>query len=130
MRTLDIAQLYLRITIGGMLILHNIDNMQNYNEIISQFKDLEGLSSAFWFVALSSLESIAAIMLIIGWRVRFAATILIVQTILSLLVYYQSTTMVNLELKSIYTFLYIYILIAGGGTYSLDRFRGQRTAMM
>ncbi|MFI3248930.1 MAG: DoxX family protein [Rikenellaceae bacterium] len=121
MRTLDIAQLYLRIAIGGMLILHNIGKMQNYNEIISNYPDLEGLPASFWFVVLASLESISAIMLIIGWRVRLAATILIAQTILALLIFFPSPSTENLELNAIYTFIYIYILISGGGVYSMDR---------
>lgn len=120
MRTLDIAQLYLRVTIGGLLILHNIGKMQNYNEVIGSYPNLDGLSGRFLFVALASVECISAIMLIVGWRVRLAATMLIVQTILTLLIYFPSPSFDNLELKAIYTFIYIYVLISGGGSYSLD----------
>lgn len=113
----------------------NVDSTQHwqyakFNEVISLYHDFEGISNRFWFVMLSSFESVAAIMLIIGWRVRTAATILIAQTILTLLIYYPYQSTVNIELKAIYTFIYIYILIAGGGIYSLDRFRSKGTAIL
>ncbi|MFI3288549.1 MAG: DoxX family protein [Rikenellaceae bacterium] len=126
MRTLDIAQLYLRVIVGGMLILHNIDKMQNYNVIISNYPDLDGIAGNFWFVLFASAECISAIMLIIGWHVRLASTILIAQTILTLLIYFPSPSTTNLELNAIYTFIYIYILISGGGAYSLDGIRNSR----
>ncbi len=127
MRTLDIAQLYLRIIIGGMLILHNINKMQNYNEIISNYPSLDGLSGRFWYVVFATLESVSAIMLIVGWRVRLAASILIGGTILTMLIYFPSPSIEDFELKAIYTFIYIYVLISGGGIYSLDSVRNTRS---
>ncbi len=130
MRTIDIAQLYLRIIVGGMIILHNIGKMQNYNVIISNYPTFDGIAGSFWFVVLASAESIAAIMLIVGWRVRLAATILIAETILALLLYFPTPNSINLELHAIYTFIYIYILISGGGTYSLDGIRGGKATIV
>lgn len=120
MRKLDIAQLYLRIIIGGMLILHNIYKMQNYNEVISSYPAIDELSGRFWHVAFATVESVTAIMLIIGWRVRLAASTLIIGTILAMLIYFPSPSAEDFELKAIYTFIYIYVLITGGGLYSLD----------
>lgn len=128
MKRLDIAQLYLRVIIGGVLILHNINKMQNYNEVISNYPMMDGLSGRFWYVVFASLESITAIMLIIGWRVRLAASILIGGTILAMLIYFPSPSMEDFELKAIYTFIYIYILIAGGGLYSFDSVRNGRNS--
>ncbi|MFI3305222.1 MAG: DoxX family protein [Rikenellaceae bacterium] len=120
MRTLDIAQLYLRIVVGGMLILHNIWKYQNYNEIITSYPRLEGLSAALWFTLFAAAECVTALMLVVGWRIRLASVILIVGSILALAVYFPTPSLSDMELQGIYVFIYIYIFIAGGGLYSLD----------
>ncbi len=120
MRTLDIAQLYLRIVIGGMLLLHNIWKYQNYNDIISTYPHLNGFSTAFWFTLFAAVECVTALMLVVGWRVRLASVILIVGSILALAICFPSPSLSEMELQGIYIFIYIYIFIAGGGLYSLD----------
>lgn len=120
MRTLDIAQLYLRISVGGMLLLHNINKFQNYNTIIMEYPQLEGVSSAFWFYLFEGVEAAAAVMIIIGWHIRFATAALIVGTILALTIYFPLPSMVDLELRGVYAFIYIYLFISGGGIYSFD----------
>ncbi len=120
MKTLDLAQLYLRITIGGMLLLHNISKYQSYNLEISQYHNLDGLSAQFWFVFFTAIESITALMLIIGLKVRLAAFVLTIGTILYLTLYFPHAAGYELELQAIYIFIYLYILISGGGIYSYD----------
>lgn len=126
MRTLDIAQLYLRIVVGGMLLLHNIDKQQNYNDIINSYPALDGITGTTWFVAFSVVESIAAIMIIVGWRIRLATTMLIIGTILTLAIYFPQPSSTALELRGIYIFIYIYIFITGGGVYSLESIRDRK----
>lgn len=128
MRTLDLAQLYLRIVIGGMLLLHNIDKQQHYNEIIDSYPSMDGIGGATWFLLFSVVESVAAVMLIVGWRIRLASTALILGTIIAMTLYFPQPSTVTLELRGIYVFLYIYIFIAGGGLYSLDQIRDTKIA--
>ncbi len=120
---LDLAILYLRIAVGGMLLLHNIGNIQRYNILISEYPTWQGITGGVIFGAIMLIESIAAVMLIIGLRVRLAAALLTMQSIFSLLIYHPQPSSSELELGSLYTFIYIYIFIAGGGVYSYDRFR-------
>ncbi|MFI3328254.1 MAG: DoxX family protein [Rikenellaceae bacterium] len=126
MRTLDLAQLYLRIVIGGMLLLHNVAKMQRYNTIIDSYPTWEGLSSGFWFYLFATIQSFAGVMLIIGWHVRLAAAILTAGTILGLAIFFPTPSLSSLEIDALYTFIYIYIFIAGGGLYSLDSIRAVR----
>ncbi len=120
MKSLDSALLYLRIVVGGMLLFHNVGKMQNYNEVISTYNNLDNIAAPAWFVIFAFVECITAIMIIIGWQVRFAASLLILGTIIALALYFPHSSIMNLELNGIYVFLYIYIFISGGGLYSLD----------
>ncbi len=118
---LDLAILYLRIVVGGMLLLHNIGNIQNYNTLVGDYTAWSGLTGSAIFSLIMIVESISAVMLIIGWHVRLASVILIAQSIFSLLIYNPAPSSSELELGSLYTFIYLYIFIAGGGLYAIDR---------
>ncbi|MFR9620516.1 MAG: DoxX family protein [Rikenellaceae bacterium] len=120
MKTLNIAQLYLRITIGGLLLLSNISKFQNYNISLGEYHPLERLSAQFWFILFAAVESATALMLIIGLKVRLAAATLAIGTILYMTIYFPSTSKVEMELHTTYIFIYIYILISGGGLYAYD----------
>ncbi|MFI3258919.1 MAG: DoxX family protein [Rikenellaceae bacterium] len=120
MRTIDTALLYLRIVVGGMLLLHNIGRMQDYNTIIENYHSVEGIASPVWFLLFGLVESVAAVMLIVGWRVRLASIALVVGTILVLTLYFPNASMSEVEIHGIYTFIYIFLFISGGGLYSMD----------
>ena len=45
-RSTDWAVLYLRLFLGGMILLYNIGNIQNYNEIIDSYPPLLFLGGA------------------------------------------------------------------------------------
>ncbi len=122
-KRLDLAILYLRIAVGGMLLLHNIGNLQRYNTLIDGYPSWQGITGGVIFGLIMLIESLSALMLIIGWRVRLAAVLLTAQSIFSLLIYHPLPSSFELELRSLYTFIYIYIFIAGGGLYSYDGFR-------
>ncbi len=126
-KRLDLAILYLRIAVGGMLLLHNIGNLQRYNVLVGDYPTWRGVAGSAIFVLFMLIESLSAVMLITGWRVRLAAVILTAQSIFSMLIYHPLPSTSELELHSLYTFIYIYIFIAGGGLYSFDRFRTKKS---
>ncbi len=117
------SMLYLRIVIGGMLLLRNISKMQSYNELINDYPSMDGIAGGTIFAFFLIVESLSAVMLISGWRVRLASVILIAQSILSLMVYFPYISDVEVELHSIFIFIYVYFFINGGGVYALDRVR-------
>lgn len=120
MRSQYLATLYLRIVVAGALLLHNIGLMQSYNEEIARYPSWDGISGGVLFGVFITIECIAASMLAIGWRVRLASALLVLQGIASLMIHFPTTTGDELELKSIFIFIYIYIFIVGGGFYSFD----------
>ncbi len=122
----DWALLYLRIVVGGALLLHNVAKMQDYNVIISAYSQMWGVSGATWYVVLSGVEVVGAFMLIIGRWVRGASVMLIGGTMWTMILYFKSSTPLFVELQSLYVMIYILFLITGGGYYSMDRVRYYR----
>ncbi len=124
--TSDWALLYLRIIIGGALLLHNVAKMQDYNTIISSYSSMWGIEGATWYIALSVIEVVSAFMLIIGYWVRTAAVVLIMGTVSVMILYFRYSSPIFVELQSLYVMIYILFLITGGGYYSMDRARARR----
>ncbi len=124
--TSDWALLYLRIIVGGALLLHNVAKMQDYNTIISSYSSMWGIEGATWYIALSVIEVVAAFMLLIGFWVRSAAMVLIIGTISVMILYFRHSSPIFVELQSLYVMIYILFIITGGGYYSMDSARARR----
>ncbi len=122
----DWAILYLRILIGGALLLHNVAKMQDYNYIITSYHTLWGIGGATWYVAFSFIEVLCAFCLIMGRWVRLSAVILILGTISGMIVYFGYNSPLLIELNAIYILIYLLFVITGGGFYSLDSTRIKR----
>ncbi|MFR9502883.1 MAG: DoxX family protein [Rikenellaceae bacterium] len=124
--TNDWTILYLRIIVGGALLMHNVAKMQNYNVVIDAYHQLWGMGAATWYVAFSFVEVLCALLLIIGRWVRPTAAMLILGTIASMIIYYGTLSSLTIELNSLYTLIYILFFITGGGYYSFDFARQRR----
>ncbi|MFR9523706.1 MAG: DoxX family protein [Rikenellaceae bacterium] len=116
----DWTVLYLRIILGGVLLLHNVAKVQDYNVVIEAYHQLWGVGGATWYVAFSFIEVVCAFLLIMGRWVRAAAVVLILGTIMGMIIYFGASSPIMIELNSIYILLYLLLLITGGGYYSLD----------
>ncbi len=116
----DWVVLYLRIIVGGALLLHNVAKMQNYNFIIDSYRQLWGVGSATWFVAFAFVEVVCAILLIMGRWVRSAAVVLVLGTAAGMIIYFEARSQQMIELNALYILIYLLLVITGGGYYSLD----------
>ncbi len=119
----DWALLYMRVFIGGILLMHNIGKLQIYNEIVNYYPQISGLSSAATLVVISVVEVVCAALIIIGIRVRAAATVMAVGMFLSMLFFFTDKGIVLDELQFVYMGIYIFLIISGGGTFSYDNCR-------
>lgn len=119
-RNFDIANLYLRLFIGGVVLLHNIGKMQTYNEIIDTFPSLLFDSPTLTFAVFTIAEVAFAMMIMCGLWIRFASFLMALGMFLSIFVVVPTSGMTAGTLQFIYMGIYIFFVIAGGGRYSLD----------
>ena len=119
-RNSDIANLYLRLFIGGVVLLHNIGKMQTYNEIIDTFPSLLFDSPTLTFAVFTIAEVAFAMMIMCGLWIRFASFLMALGMFLSIFVVVPTSGMTAETLQFIYMGIYIFFVIAGGGRYSLD----------
>ena len=119
-RRTDVALLYLRLFIGGVVLLHNIGKMQTYNEIIEGYPALLFDSPTLTFAVFSIAEVAFAMMIMCGLWVRFASFLMALGMFLSIFVVVPTAGMTAGTLQFIYMGVYIFFVIAGGGRYALD----------
>lgn len=119
-RRVDAALLYLRLFIGGVVLLHNIGKMQTYNEIIEGFPALLFDSPTVTFAVFTIVEVAFAMMIMCGLWVRFASFLMALGMFLSIFVVVPTSGMTAGTLQFIYMGIYIFFVIAGGGRYALD----------
>ena len=119
-RRVDAALLYLRLFIGGVVLLHNIGKMQTYNEIIEGFPALIFDSPTVTFAVFTIVEVAFAMMIMCGLWVRFASFLMALGMFLSIFVVVPTSGMTAGTLQFIYMGIYIFFVIAGGGRSALD----------
>lgn len=115
-RCMDWAVLYLRMFAGGALLLHNIGKIQNYDEAVSSYPALPGIGSASMLVIASIAEVLLAVCVVMGVRVRPAALLLALGTVLRMAQYGLAEAGPSLPWLGIFVFL----VISGGGLYAFD----------
>ena len=119
-RRTDFALLYLRLFIGGVVLLHNIGKLQTYNEIIDGYPALLFDSPTLTFAVFSILEVAFAMLIMCGLWVRFSSFLMALGMFLSIFVVVPTAGMTAGALQFVYMGIYIFFVIAGGGRYALD----------
>ncbi len=123
----DIAKLVLRITLGGLLLVHGVTKILHGIDRIAGAVTAAHLP-AFLAYGVYAGEVLAPLMIVIGLWTRPAALIVAVDLIFAVaLVAWPRGALLSpgggwgLELEAFYFLVAIVLLIAGGGKYSLTR---------
>lgn len=119
-RHLDIAVLYMRMFIGGIMLLHNVGKLQTYGRIIDSYPSLLFGSPTVTFAVFMICESAFAVMIMIGFWTRFAAFMMALGMFLSIFVAISASGMIQTTLQFVYMGIFIFLVISGGGRYALD----------
>lgn len=115
----DKSMLFLRLFIGALLFTEAITKSQQYPWLEQEYPTLLGLSGATIVSIVGILETIAGVLLTIGFLTRFTATVMAV-VMFSTLFIFPHQNFDEGELKVVYCAIYITLAIGGGGRYALD----------
>ena len=109
----DIALLLLRIFVG-------IAKIENFSALKANFPDPVGLGAGFSLLLITCAEVGCSLLVIVGLVTRLAVIPLIVGMCVAAFLTFPGFTMAASELALLYLSIYITLLIAGPGEYSLD----------
>lgn len=120
----DIGILLLRLFIGVRLIYGVQDNILDWDRMI-EFKDFLQ-QFHFPFPLVSAVVSvyaqfIAGLLILIGWKIRWAAVLMIINFLVALVMVHRGQTFEQITPPLAIFFCGLLFLFTGAGRYSLDK---------
>ena len=125
-RFIDRAILFLRLFVGTLIALHIIDKLQTYNFVLTGYPALLFESSWATFVIFTFLEALFAVMIILGYGLRFAAFIMSLGMFVEIFIIYPSLGWLGVERQILYIGIYVTLVLSGGGRYALESHLNRR----
>ena len=120
-KNIDLSLLILRIAGGTMMLVHGIDKFSPlFGSEPIQFPDPIGLGATTSLALAVFAEVVCAALLIVGLFTRFAAIPLLITMMVAILLIHMSDPFERQELPLLYAVIYLVILIAGAGKFSID----------
>ena len=118
----DVAILFLRLFIGGVMVLHIVGKMQAYDNILLTYHRILGLDATTSFAVITILEGLFAAMIILGVATRFASAMMLIVVAMSIAeaLLAETPDVVTAKLNFVYMGIYITLLISGGGRYAFN----------
>lgn len=118
----DVAILFLRLFIGGVMLLHIVGKMQVYDNILLTYHRILGLDAATSFAVITILEGLFAAMIILGVATRFASAMMLIVVAMSIAEALLNDTpdVATAKLNFVYMGIYITLLVSGGGRYAFN----------
>lgn len=120
-KNIDLSLLILRIAGGALMLTHGIGKIAPlFGSDPIQFPDPIGLGATTSLALTVFAEVVCAALLILGLATRFAAIPLLITMLVAVFVVHIADPFANQELPLLYASIYLVILIAGAGKFSID----------
>lgn len=120
-KNVDIILLVLRITIAALMLTHGLPKM---NALLSdepiQFAAVFGFSPAVSLGLTVFAEVFCSVLILAGFGTRLAAIPLIITMAVAAFLIHATDPFGKQEMPILYLLIYVVLLIAGSGRYSLD----------
>lgn len=114
--------LALRILFGGLLLMHGLQKLNNFESLSSSFPDPLGVGSNISLGLAVFGEVVCSLGCIFGALYRLALIPMIFTMCMAFFVIHQGDPFTAKELAFVYLIVLILMYIAGPGRYALDRF--------
>lgn len=122
----SVGLLILRTAFGCLMLVHGIQKVMSFSDLVEQFPDPIGLGSQFSLVAAMGAEIGCSLLLILGLGTRLAAIPLAFTMLVALFVVHANDPWKIKELAAVYLCVYVSLMFTGAGKFSLDRLLFQK----
>lgn len=118
--TTSIGLLVLRVGFGALMMVHGVEKLLGYSDLVSKFPDPIGLGGQVSLIAAIGAELVCSVLLIVGFGTRLATLPLIFTMLVALFVVHGSHEWSVKEKSALYLAAYVPLIITGPGVFSLD----------
>lgn len=119
-RNQDLALLLLRLAGGGFMLTHGWSKLLKLLDGNFQFADPIGLGPAASLVLAVFAEVVCSILIIVGFKGRFASVFLIITMLVAAFIQHGGDPWRKQEFPLLYAFVFIAIFLMGTGKYGID----------
>ena len=119
-RNEDLALLILRLAGGGFMLTHGFPKLQRILEGNWKFADPIGLGPEISLVLVVFAEFICAIMLLVGFKARFASIFLMFTMLVAAFIQHGDDPWGKKEFPLLYFAIFLAVFLMGSGNHSLD----------
>jgi putative oxidoreductase len=119
----DVALLFVRISIAVLMLTHGLPKLAMFfsDEPVA-FPGVFGMSASLSLGLTVFAEVICSILIFVGLGTRIATIPLVFTMAVAVFYIHANDPFLNKEMAVLYMVGFLFILIAGGGKYSLDNF--------
>ncbi len=124
----DAAILFLRIAIGLLMLNHGLPKLARFfSDEPIVFASVFGMSQILSLALAVFAEVFCSILILVGFGTRLAAIPLIVTMVTAAFYVHAADPFSNKEMAVLYLVVFSFLLITGGGKYSLDNSFAERS---
>ena len=117
----NLALLILRLGFGGFMLTHGIPKINRLFESPIKFADPFGIGETPTLILTIIGEVVAPIFIIIGYKTKWAAVPSIITMAVAAFVIHAKDDLSTKEHALLYLIVFVAIILAGPGKYSVDR---------
>ena len=119
--TYHIGLLFLRVAFSGMMLAHGIPKLMKLVQGNMEFGDPIGIGSVPSFILTVIAEAICPLLIIIGYRTRFASVPVIITMAVAAFIVHGADPLGTKEKALLYLFGFVAVALLGPGKHSVDR---------
>jgi len=118
----DLGLLVLRVGFSVFLLLHGIEKIEILIESGGIFPNPIGIGSTFSLILVLIAEVFCTLLIIIGYKVRWASIPPIIMMLVAVFVVHQGNSIMERELAVLYLIAFSAIGILGSGKYAIGKY--------
>jgi len=118
--TTSLGLLLLRVAIGCLMLVHGVQKVTGFNELVDNFGDPIGLGSRVSLILAIGAEVGCSLLLIVGLATRLAAIPLAFTMIIAHFIVHAEDPWQVKELSAVFLSVYLALILTGPGRFSLD----------
>ncbi|APZ90760.1 DoxX family protein [Fuerstiella marisgermanici] len=119
--SLAIGLLILRVSMGGLMLVHGVPKLMGFSKMSGKFPDPLGMGSQLSLISAIGAEVGCALLVIVGLGTRVAAIPLAFTMFVALFIVHGADPWKMRELAAVYLCGYLALIFTGPGCFSLDQ---------
>ena len=128
-RNRDTGIFLLRLFVGFRLLEGVFDNIVNWRQMqeFSDFLEKFGFPFPLFCAVLSVYaQALAGLMLILGWQIRYAAIMMIINFAVALIMVHWGQSLEEMTVPLLLLFIFIFFLFQGAGSITVSSLSGKK----